>query len=163
MRWNELDKESCPVARGLSVVGDRWNLLILRDCFLGVRRFDDFQASLGVTRHVLADRLRKLEAAGVLRRELYQERPARHEYRLTKKGRALYPVLLSLIVWSDKHQPGAGPSPYQLLDRDSGAPIEPVLVDGVTGRRIKATRVTARRVDAPPPGPPDSGPPATAG
>ena len=93
MKWNDLHKEACPVARGLSVVGDRWTMLVLRDYFLGVRRFEQMQDRLGITRHVLADRLRKLEAAGVLRREAYQERPLRHEYRLTERGKALYEVV----------------------------------------------------------------------
>ena len=64
MRWSELKDQQCPVARGLSVIGDRWTMLVLRDCFQDVRRFDDFQKRLGITRHVLADRLRKLEEAG---------------------------------------------------------------------------------------------------
>jgi DNA-binding HxlR family transcriptional regulator len=146
MRWNELSEEACPVARGLSVVGDRWTMLVLRDCFLGIRRFEEFQVRLGITRHVLTDRLRKLEAAGVLRREPYQDRPPRYEYRLTEKGRQLYPVIVSLIVWAERHQPADKPSPYELLDRDSGVPIAPVLIDEVTGRPIEAARVRARRV-----------------
>ncbi len=72
MRWSELKREPCSVARTVSVIGDRWTLLILRDCFLRVRRFEEFQARLGITRHVLADRLRKLVRAGVLRKEMYQ-------------------------------------------------------------------------------------------
>ena len=108
MKWNELQNESCPVARGLSVVGDRWTMLVLRDCFLGIRRFEQMQDRLGITRHVLADRLRKLEGAGVLRREAYQERPLRHEYRLTERGKALYPMLVSLIDWANAHVPIEG-------------------------------------------------------
>src|SRR5579859_4950686 len=85
MRWDELDQEKCSIARTLSVIGDRWTLLILRECFRRVRRFDAFEAELGITRHVLADRLRKLVEAGVLERTAYQERPRRHEYRLTAR------------------------------------------------------------------------------
>ncbi|MEQ9122634.1 MAG: helix-turn-helix domain-containing protein [Alphaproteobacteria bacterium] len=136
MRWTELRDEACPVARGLSVVGDRWTLLVLRDCFLGVRRFERFQERLGVTRHILADRLRKLETAGVLRRELYQERPPRHEYRLTAQGKALYPVLVSLIEWANEYVPAKTPSSIRLVGRETGEPIRPVLVDEATGRRI---------------------------
>ena len=77
MRWQDLDQEPCSMARTLAVIGDRWTLLILRDCFLGVRRFERFQERLGVTRHVLSDRLRKLVAAGVLQKRAYQERPLR--------------------------------------------------------------------------------------
>ena len=105
MRWEDLDREACSVARTLSVIGDRWTLLILRDAFLGQRRFEGFEASLGITRHILADRLKKLTAAGVLQKRPYQEAPRREEYRLTEKGLDLYPVLMGLIAWGDKHMP----------------------------------------------------------
>src|SRR5262245_9027633 len=101
MRWREIGGMTCSVARALSIVGDRWTLLILRDAFLRTRRFEDFQASLNLTRHRLADRLRKLVDAGVLERVRYQERPSRYEYRLTEKGRDLYPVIVSLVRWGD--------------------------------------------------------------
>ncbi len=144
MRWTELDQETCPVARGLSVIGDRWTLLILRDCFRGVRRFEDFQQRLGVTRHVLADRLRKLEAAGVLRREPYQQRPPRHEYRLTERGLDLQPVLMTLVTWADRHLPLPDGPPMTYEFRDTGETIEPVLADARTGRRIGPRDVRAR-------------------
>lgn len=145
MKWEELGKEACPVARGLSVIGDRWTMLVLRDCFLGVRRFEQMQERLGITRHILADRLRKLEASGVLRREQYQERPARFEYRLTDKGKALHPIIVSLISWADENQPAEGESSVTLISRETGAPIAPVLVDANTGERITHRNVTARR------------------
>jgi len=110
MRWEELDREACSVARTLSVVGDRWTLMILRECFLGVRRFEGFEARLGIARHVLADRLKKLTDAGVLDKIAYQERPRREEYRLTDAGRDLYPVMVTLAQWGDKYMAGdAGP------------------------------------------------------
>ena len=77
MRWEELDQEPCSVARALAVVGDRWTLIILRDCFLGVRRFDQFESRLGITRHVLTDRLKKLVENDVLTKVPYQEKPLR--------------------------------------------------------------------------------------
>src|SRR5207302_2873629 len=86
VRWSEIAKLDCTIARTLSVIGDRWTLLVLRDAFLGTRRFEAFQGSLGITRHRLADRLAKLVRYGVLRRERYQDRPRRFEYRLTEKG-----------------------------------------------------------------------------
>lgn len=133
MRWKELSEEACPIARGLSVVGDRWTMLVLRDCFLGVRRFEQFQERLGITRHVLADRLRKLEASGVLRRERYSEKPARYEYRLTDKGKDLYPVLMSLANWANRHVLSGGPPPFELVSRETGRKVTPVLVDEKTG------------------------------
>src|SRR5690349_13400771 len=86
MRWAELDGEACSMARTIGVIGDRWTLLILRDCFLRVRRFEDFQARLGIGRPILADRLEKLVERGVLAKVAYQERPLRCEYRLTPMG-----------------------------------------------------------------------------
>ena len=101
------------MARSLSVMGDRWTMLVLRNAFMAVRRFDDFQAHLGVTRHVLADRLSRLVESGVLKKVAYQDKPARYEYRLTEMGRDLYPVLLALTAWGDKW-----------MDEGRGAPLE---------------------------------------
>src|SRR5262245_54295022 len=111
MRWRDVGDLTCSVARSLSVVGDRWTLLILRDAFLGARRFEQFQASLGLSRHRLADRLGRLVRAGVLRRERYRDRPVRFEYRLTEKGPDLYGVIVAIAGWGDRHLAGArGPS-----------------------------------------------------
>ena len=99
----------CSVARALEIVGERWTLLILRDALLGVRRFDDFQASLGIARNVLTDRLGRLVEAGVLEKRAYSERPPRHEYRLTDKGRDLWPVVHALVTWGDRHEAPDGP------------------------------------------------------
>jgi len=87
------------------VVGERWTLLVLRDCFMGLTRFDQFAQSTGVTRHVLSDRLKKLVAAGVLERRVYAERPKRYEYILTARGRALSPALTALRDWGRAHRP----------------------------------------------------------
>ena len=134
MRWNDLSEEACPVARGLSVIGDRWTMLVVRDCFLGYRRFEQIQERLGITRHVLADRLRKLEAAGVLR----------HEYRLTDRGKALYPVMVSLIDWANAHVPPPEASSVTLVSRETDAPIAPVLIDANTGETITHRTVNAK-------------------
>ncbi|MFU8865837.1 MAG: winged helix-turn-helix transcriptional regulator [Rhodobacterales bacterium] len=147
MKWNELHNEACPVARGLSVIGDRWTMLILRDCFLGIRRFEQMQQRLGITRHVLADRLRKLEADGVLRREAYQERPVRFEYRLTDKGKSLYPVLVTLIDWANTHVPLEPGGSIMLLDRETNEPIVPKLTDARTGNEINHRTVRAVKPD----------------
>ena len=106
MKWNELLNENCSLARSLAVIGDRWTLLILRDAFLRVRRFDDFQERLGIARRVLAERLAVLVEHGVFEKTAYQERPTRYEYRLTKKGLGLYPIILSLVHWGDEHYAG---------------------------------------------------------
>ena len=112
------------MARALSVVGERWTLLILRDAFFGTRRFDQFQASLGITRHRLSERLGKLVDHGVLKRVPYSERPPRFEYRLTRKGLALYPVLMTLGRWGD-----------EWMDRGEGPPVE--YVHAACGQRTR--------------------------
>jgi DNA-binding HxlR family transcriptional regulator len=102
----------CSIARTMEVLGDWWTPLVLRDAFLGVRRFDDFQHSLGIGRNILSQRLRHLVEDGLLERKQYQEHPARFEYRLTEKGRDFYPVLAAMIRWGDRW-----------LDEGRGAPV----------------------------------------
>src|SRR5258705_11635087 len=102
---------SCSIARTLDVVGERWTLLILRDVFLGVRRFDDLQRDLGIARNVLAERLDALVAQGVLERQAYQDRPPRHEYVLTGKGRELQAPLLAIMAWGDPWASGENRPP----------------------------------------------------
>jgi DNA-binding HxlR family transcriptional regulator len=99
----DYEGQNCSIARALEVVGERWTLLIVRDAFLGVRRFDKFQQSLGIARNVLTDRLNRLVEEGILERARYSERPERFEYRLTAKGRELNIALTALRQWGDKH------------------------------------------------------------
>jgi DNA-binding HxlR family transcriptional regulator len=95
--------QNCSIARTLEIVGERWTLLIIRDVFLGLRRFDQLQESLGVARNVLTDRLNRLVEEGILERVQYSERPPRFEYRLTKTGRELNVALTALRQWGDAH------------------------------------------------------------
>jgi DNA-binding HxlR family transcriptional regulator len=113
MRWRDVGEQTCSIARALSVVGDRWTLLVLREAFLRTRRFEDFQERTGAARNVLSDRLERLTRHGVLERRPYQERPTRYEYRLTEKGLDLYPVMMALVGWGDRW-----------LDDGRGQPIE---------------------------------------
>lgn len=106
------------MARAMAVVGDRWALLVLREAFLRVRRFDDFQERLGIARRVLTERLKHLVEHEVLERVAYSQAPLRYEYRLTEKGRGLYPVILSLVHWGDTHYAGKKGPP--LLHRHKG-------------------------------------------
>jgi DNA-binding HxlR family transcriptional regulator len=99
----DYDGQNCSIARALEIVGERWTLLIVRDVFLGMRRFDEIQQSLGIARNVLTDRLNRLVAEGILERVRYSERPERFEYRLTEKGRELNVALTALRQWGDKH------------------------------------------------------------
>jgi DNA-binding HxlR family transcriptional regulator len=99
----DYEGQNCSIARALEVVGERWTLLIVRDVFLGLRRFDQLQESLGIARNVLTDRLNRLVEEGILERVRYSERPERFEYRLTNKGRELNIALTALRQWGDKH------------------------------------------------------------
>lgn len=103
------ESQNCSIARSLEVIGDRWTLLVIRSAFEGVRRFDDFQDALGVARNVLTDRLNRLCDEGIMRRVPYQERPERHEYRLTRKGVELWPAMMTLLMWGDRHYAPEGP------------------------------------------------------
>ena len=110
MPYRDLQDDACSIARPVSVLGDRWTLIVLRQAFRGVRRFDEFQSSLGISRPLLADRLARLVQAGILERRPYlsDQRP-RQEYRLTKKGLDLYPVLMALRDWGDRYMAPGGP------------------------------------------------------
>lgn len=128
MRWDEIDTQVCSVARTLSVIGDRWTMLILRDSFLGVKRFDQFQKTLGIPRHRLSDRLAKLVEAGVLSKQPYQDKPPRYEYRLTEKGLDLYPILIGLANWGDKWEADQDGPPVDYIHVNCGHRMQPKLV-----------------------------------
>ncbi len=123
MLRSDFDGQVCSVARALEVVGERWTVLILRDVFLGLRRFDEIRADLGIARNVLSTRLDKLVDEGVLERHRYQERPPRDEYRLTEKGLALWPVVVSLMKWGDEYAPAPGGPPVVMHHRDCGGEV----------------------------------------
>ncbi len=137
------DDQNCSVARSLEVLGDRWTLLVIRDAFLGVRRFDDFQRSLGVARNVLADRLARLVEEGILERRRYQERPERFEYRMTAKGVDLLPVTMSLMKWGDRYYaPPEGP-PRVVRHRGCGGEVSIHMTCERCGAQLRAGDVRA--------------------
>ncbi|WP_309233688.1 helix-turn-helix domain-containing protein [Conexibacter sp. W3-3-2] len=123
MLRSDYDGQTCSIARTLEVVGERWTMLVLRNVFLGLRRFDEIQRNLGIARNVLADRLGTLVEHGVLEKVPYQERPVRHEYRLTEKGVDLWPVIVSLMQWGDRHAPTPAGPPVLLRHRDCGGAV----------------------------------------
>ena len=127
----------CPIARGLERVGEWWSILILRDAFAGMTRFEEFQASLGIAPNMLTRRLNALVDAGLLERQRYSERPPRDEYLPTARGRDFRPVLIALLAWGNKHFAPEGAS-VQLVDTETGAAVDPIMVDSATGRPIKA-------------------------
>jgi DNA-binding HxlR family transcriptional regulator len=118
------DQQVCSIARALEVVGDRWTLLILRDAFQRIRRFQDFEESLGLSKHVLSERLGRLVDEGILERRPYQERPERHEYILTEKGLGLWKVILQLTLWGDEHYLAEGGRPRIIRHRGCGGSID---------------------------------------
>ncbi len=117
------DTQVCSIARALEVVGERWSLLIIRDVFLGVRRFEDLQRELGIARNVLSARLEKLTADGILERRRYNERPPRDEFRLTEKGLDLWPSIVALMQWGDRYAPSPGGPPTVLEHRGCGGAV----------------------------------------
>jgi DNA-binding HxlR family transcriptional regulator len=133
----------CPVARSLAQIGERWRMLVLRDALHGLRRFDEFEASLGIAPNILADRLGGLVADGMLEKRRYSERPPRFEYWPTDKARDLVPVLLTLVRWGTRWLSPEGPT-VELVDRSTGRPVDPVLVDAHTGERLTASTVRLR-------------------
>jgi DNA-binding HxlR family transcriptional regulator len=122
----DYEGQVCSIARALEQVGERWTLLIVRDVFLGRRRFDELQRSLGVARNVLAERLSRLVEEGILERVAYSERPPRHEYRLTRKGRDLNVALTALRQWGDEYL--SERPPVVLRRRGDGRPVVAALV-----------------------------------
>ena len=144
MKWEEIGSEVCSVARTLSIVGDRWTLLVLREAFLGVRRFDRFQERLGTARNVLTERLDKLVDHGVLERRPYQDNPPRFEYRLTEKGLALYPVIMSLVAWGDRWMDEGLGRPLEHIHNECGKVMLPVQVCSECGDPIHAKNVRVR-------------------
>ena len=143
-RTADYSKEHCAVAAALSVVGDPWTLLILRDAFFGVKRFDEWQARLGVARNVLAARLKSLVDAGVLETRLYSEHPPRKDYVLTQKGRDLAPVIVALKTWGDRYVYGESGRPMDLI-HDCGAPLKARLVCEACGETVQGRLKPMRR------------------
>ena len=131
----------CSIARALEVIGDRWTMLVVRDAFLGVRRFDEFQRSLGIARNVLTDRLARLVADGILQRRRYQERPERFEYSLTPAGLDLWPVLIGLLTWGDKHRPEKAGPPRLMRHRGCGGAITAAATCAVCGAPLPPSEI----------------------
>jgi len=129
-------ERACPIARTLRVLGDRWSGLVIREAFLRTRRFDEFQRNLGIAPNILSDRLGRLAELGVLERRPYQDRPRRHEYRLTKKGLDLYPVPLAMLTWGDRWLAGGNPK-LLLSHRSCGRRFTAVLGCGRCGNPVQ--------------------------
>jgi len=141
MKWEDIGNTSCPIARSLSVVGERWTILILRNAFMGAKRFEAFQQSLGISRHRLSDRLGKLVKLGVMKKVPYQDHPARYECRLTEMGRDWYQVQLAIVAWGNKWLADeAGPALW-LRHKQCGEIFTPTLACSECGEKVAARDV----------------------
>jgi DNA-binding HxlR family transcriptional regulator len=137
------DLPECSIAGTLEIIGDRWSILILRDAFRGVRRFEEIQQDLGIARNVLTDRLAKLVANGVLEKRQYQDRPPRFEYRLTAKGIDLSPALVALMRWGDKHLAGDH-GPTVLVHETCGHPLDQTFICWECDTTVAPTAIRSR-------------------
>jgi DNA-binding HxlR family transcriptional regulator len=144
MLGSDYKNQTCSVAAALEVVGERWSLLIVRDVLLGLRRFDQLQADLGIARNILQSRLSSLVEAGVLEKRRYQGRPERFEYRLTEKGLDLWPTIVALLQWGDKYEAPDGP-PLVLTHRDCDGEVDMHRICSACGKRLEVRDVKARR------------------
>jgi len=141
MQRKSFGEMKCPIARGLEWVGEWWSILILRDAFRGITRFDQFQKNLDIAPNMLTRRLKALIEGGLLERRRYSERPPRDEYVLTERGRDFQPVIVALFMWGKKHfAPERGN--VVLVDSQTGVEADPVLVDRVSGQTLTATDYT---------------------
>ncbi|WP_344886178.1 helix-turn-helix domain-containing protein [Nonomuraea antimicrobica] len=141
MRRTRFDAWPCSIARTVDLVGDWWTPLVMREAFYGARRFEEFQQRLGVSRNVLTQRLERLVEENMLKRVPYQERPVRHEYRLTEKGRDFFTVLAAMIRWGDRWLSESDGPPVELRDRETGLPVELEVIDARTGRPVDVRRI----------------------
>ena len=141
MKWEDIGDQPCSIARTLSVLGDRWTMLILRNAFMGMRRFDDFQQNLGITRHVLSERLKRLVEHEILVKAPYFDRQERFEYRLTEKGLELYPILMAMTQWADKWMDEGQGAPVQYVHKSCGQAFQPVMVCSECKNRLHAKQV----------------------
>ncbi|MFN4041745.1 MAG: winged helix-turn-helix transcriptional regulator [Brevundimonas sp.] len=140
-RTADYSRQSCSIAATLEVIGDPWTLLVIRDAFNGVSRFEQWQERLGVARNVLASRLKTLVQHGVLEPRAYSQRPPRNEYVLTAKGKDLYAVLVTLHSWGEKHVYGGADSGVTMTHKTCGERLQPRIACGCCGEMVKPREV----------------------
>ena len=143
MLGRSYEGQNCSIAKSLELIGERWTMLIVREVFLGNRRFDEMATRLDIARNVLTARLTRLVDEGVLTKARYQERPERFEYRLTEKGIDLWPVIVSLLQFGDRYYAPDGP-PMVLVHKDCGGRVDEHRICDTCGARLRARDVTAQ-------------------
>jgi DNA-binding HxlR family transcriptional regulator len=137
-------KDGCPIARSLDVIGDWWSLLIIRDALLGRRRFGEFQKSLGLAKNILSQRLRKLVDDGILTLEPASDGSAYQEYVLTKKGRAIHPILVAFRQWTEEFDARPDEIATILVDREHGRPVRKLALYSQDGRLLDVGDITLK-------------------
>ena len=143
MKKTNFAEMPCPIARSLERVGEWWSILILRDAYYGMTRFDEFEKSLGIAPNMLTRRLNGLVEGGLMERRPYQTKPVRYEYVLTERGRDFRPVMLALLTWGNKHFAPEGLAIF-LADERDGHAVDPVLTDALTGDPITSEHHVVR-------------------
>lgn len=138
MTRKNIDSLNCSLANALNLIGEWWTILILREAFFGTCRFEDFQQYLGIARNILTARLNKLCDSGILERRPIKEGAKRHEYKLTKMGRDLYPTLITLTQWGDRWLHATDGAPVKFIERSTGEEISDVVIRAKDGRELKA-------------------------
>lgn len=141
MKLKTFEHFNCSLAQTLSVIGEHWTMMIIRDAFFGLRRFDEFQKDLGIARNILSDRLKKLVRAGILEKRV---EPGATEYRLTEKGLALQPIMIAMTHWGDTYLPNPDGRRLTFVDRRDGKPIRTMGVHAADGRRLKPKEIRAK-------------------
>jgi DNA-binding HxlR family transcriptional regulator len=143
--------QTCSIAAALEIIGERWTMLIIREALLGVHRFDEIQADLGIARNVLQARLERLVEHAILEKRRYRERPERYEYHLTEKGLDLWPAVVALMQWGDKHAGVPGGPPVTLQHRDCGGAVDDHLTCEACGDKLGPRDVWAQAAPHVPP------------
>ncbi len=141
MKMERFDPLNGSIAHILDVIGEGWSMLIIREAFFGIRRFEEFQRHLGIARNILTSRLKKLCDNEILERVPIKQGAKRHEYLLTTKGKELMPLLIALTQWGDKWIYGEGNEPIVFRDRESGQPISHIHVHATDGRELRPREI----------------------
>lgn len=142
MKRTSFARWPCSIARTVDLIGDWWTPLVLREAYYGVRRFDDFEAGLGIGRNILTERLRRLVREGLLERRKYQDHPPRYEYRLTDKGKDFFPVLAAMVAWGDRWLDAGKGVPVNLRHRTCGKVSHAEVVCSECGEPIHVRDMT---------------------
>jgi len=143
MRWQDTNNQTCSIAKSMSIFGDRWTILVIRQIFMRIRRFSEIQSSLGITKHRLSDRLNRLVEEEVLYKEAYDKAGKRFEYKLTEKGLDLYPIILAIAKWGDTWLADADGKPIEYIHKTCGKKTSPILKCNQCHEEISASNTQA--------------------